>query len=86
MVKIDVPFTKNCAQFLKNRIDEQKFARNNRKSRPAVYKYCAHPSTNAHPPEKDIFHVRCHILISNILDWIELIGITAIRGNPKRIL
>ena len=28
----------------------QKIARNNGKSRTAEYKYCAHPSTNAHPP------------------------------------
>ena len=35
---------------MKNRTDEQKIARNNEKSHTAEYKYCAHPSTNAHPP------------------------------------
>ena len=50
IVKIYVPLTKNCAQFLKNRTDEQKISRNNGKSHTAEYKYCVHPNTNSHPP------------------------------------
>ena len=59
IIKIYIPLTKNCAQFLKNRTDEQKIARNNEKSHTAEYKYCAHPSTNAQPLNIMIFFLIC---------------------------
>ena len=67
MVKIDVLFTKNCT-------DEQKFACNNRKSYPAVYKYCAHPSTNAHPP-----------LITRLIVTEDLTDVVSVQNYDARI-